>query len=613
MHSTWTPQYGHLAADRPQWAAQKPIRIALLGDFSASSGQQRLDTGAELAARKPIPVDFDTLEDALARLDVNVHLHIDGDHHTSLAITELESFHPDELYRESPLFAELLALRKALNHPSTFDKAAAKVLRWSDSAQRKASRTNRRKRALGSAVAPDAKLSDFARLVGADHDTLHAAPEQAADALIARIMAPFVVPAAKPEKAALLSAVDAALSDAMRTLLHHPDFQTTEALWRGVDWLLRRLESSHQLQVHLIDINAQEFAADLSSVDDLSDSGLYQLLVQRPSQEKNGGYTFIAGLYQFEATPPHTELLGRMAQIAQHANASFLSAMAVQDLSDPKKPAHPLVSEALQQLKALPASTHLALFGPQFMLRHPYGQRTDPISSFTFEEFSPQTGLASMLWGHPALAALCALAGNSNAIVDDLPFHHFKDAHGDTIALPCTDKLILRPQASALHQHGICALMAHKGAPALQLSSLTHVDGSPLQVTQRAPDKQRAQLSTSVGLAHSLQSSAPSKGNKPSPSSAAGRSTASDDSDDNLGLDSSDSDDFDSLFSSLDSSDDSDSLSLDTEDSSSSDDLDALLSQWSDDNSSADTDTPDDDSDDDMDADFAALLASLDA
>ena len=441
MHSTWTPNYGHLDAAQPQWAAQKPVRIALLGDFSASSAQQRLSTGAALAAHKPIPVDFDSLEDALARLDVNVQLHIDAEHHTSVAITELESFHPDELYRNSPLFAELLALKKALNHPSTFDKAAAKVLRWSDSSQRKTSRTNRRKRALGSAVAADAKLHDFARLVG-QGSAANAQPAQAADALIARIMAPFVVPAAHPDKAALIGAVDAALADAMRTLLHHPDFQTTEALWRGVDWLLRRLESNHQLQVHLIDINAQEFAADLSSSDDLSESGLYQLLVQQPAQEKNGGYTFIAGLFHLEATPPHTELLGRMATIAQHANASFLSAMAVQGLTDPKKPPHPLVSDAMQQLKALPASAHLALFGPQFMLRHPYGQRSDPISSFAFEEFTAQTGLGSMLWGHPALAALCALAGNSTTTVDDLPFHYFKDAHGDTITLPCTDKLI---------------------------------------------------------------------------------------------------------------------------------------------------------------------------
>jgi type VI secretion system protein ImpC len=113
--------------------------------------------------------------------------------------------------------------------------------------------------------------------------------------------------------------VDAGLSDAMRALLHHPDFQDLESLWRGADFVLRRLETGHQLQVHLFDISAEEFAADLSSAPDLCDSGLYKLLVDTPSRDADGGYASVAGCYQFDGTSPHAELLGRAANVASHA------------------------------------------------------------------------------------------------------------------------------------------------------------------------------------------------------------------------------------------------------------------------------------------------------
>jgi type VI secretion system protein ImpC len=56
--------------------------------------------------------------------------------------------------------------------------------------------------------------------------------------------------------------VDNALSDAMRAVLHQSEFQNLESLWRGLDLVLRRIETGPMLQVHLVDMSAEEFAAD---------------------------------------------------------------------------------------------------------------------------------------------------------------------------------------------------------------------------------------------------------------------------------------------------------------------------------------------------------------
>lgn len=601
MSHDWTPDFGTLDRTAPTWAPKRPVRIALLGDFSAGAAAGRLDTGADLARRKPLNVEFDSLEDALGRLDVQLKLPVGEKGHVDLSFADLDSFHPDQLYRELDLFTHLANLRKQLNNPSTFAKAAAQVQGWADGGARKASRTSRRSKARGAAPAIDAKLGDFARLVG-----LPSAPDDApaaaggADALIRSIVAPFIVPAASPQKDALVASVDSALSDALRAVLHHADFQTLESLWRGADFLLRRLETGPGLQVHLIDLSAEEFAADLSSSDDLAETALYKLLVENPSQDKTGGYTLLCGLYQFEATPPHAELLGRIAQIAQQANAPFVTSLSIDGLTERKRPPHELVQQALKALQSLPAASHLSLMGPRFLLRHPYGKRSDPISVFDFEEFTAQEGLRGMLWGHPALLAACAIAGPDGLAIGDLPFYHFKDAEGDTIALPTTERLLNTDAATTLRDWGISPLLAHKGAPELRLAGLDAVNGQPLGKASPVSTKPRIGVETKVGLGAQLTVTT----RQP----AAGKSSKAAASDDALA--SADAgggdDDLDALLAGL--NDDSSASSSDT--GGGDDDLDALLASLggSDDAASSDSTAADDDS---MDADLAALLASL--
>jgi type VI secretion system protein ImpC len=493
----WTPDFGSLDAAAPPWAAKRPVRIAVLGDFSAGAAAGRLETGADLARRKMIAVEFDNLEDTLARLEVKLALPIgEGGDGVEVEFGELDSFHPDSLYRELPMFKSLVDLRKRLNNTATFAKAAAEVRAMGGGEARRASRSGGRRSRSG-APAANAKLSDFARLVGysADVNT-----DASVDALLKRIVGPFVTKAPDPKRDALVATVDAALADAMRTVLHQPEFQNLEALWRGMDMLLRRVETGPSLQVLLVDMSAEEFAADLSGASDLSETGLYSMLVDKPSQDKAGGVTLILGLYQFEPTPPHAELLGRMAKIAKLAAAPFVTSINADAFSDRRNPPHPLMAQALEALRELPDATHLALLAPRFMLRHPYGKKSDPISSFAFEEFTPEEGLRGMLWGHPALLAASVLAaptGNTLS-VGDLPFHYVVDGDGDQIALPTTERLVNLATAEMLRRVGIDALMAHKGQPELRIAGLDTMSGDPLSLPGMAKPAARLSFTTSL-------------------------------------------------------------------------------------------------------------------
>ncbi|MBL0089151.1 MAG: type VI secretion system contractile sheath large subunit [Ideonella sp.] len=489
MSDDFSPDFASIGQSAPSWSAKRPLRLAILGDFSAGAARGRLDTGAALAKRKPLKVEFDTIEQAMQRLQLSLTLPLGADQApVTIELAELDAFHPDAIYSGVPLFAELAGLRKRLNNASQFAAAAAAVMAWAEGAGPSASRLARRAAARGAAPAVGSTRDDFARLTGRASTT--AKSVSAVSDLLQRVVGPFVRPAASANKDQLIAAVDAGLSDAMRAVLHHADFQSSEALWRGVDFLLRRVETSHQLQVHLLDISAEEFAADLSRVTDLADSGLYKLLVEQPSQDADGGYTYIAGCYQFDATPPHAELLGRAAAVASHAGASLLTGIHTDPFADRKEPPHRLVRQAFAALRDQPAASFLGLFGPRFLLRHPYGKRSDPISAFAFEEFSREAGLRGMLWGHPALLALTVLAQpGATLAVNDLPFHHCVDEHGDSIALPCTDRLISTNVASLLRQVGINAVMAHKGEALVRFNGLEAMNGDGLAVAGATPKK----------------------------------------------------------------------------------------------------------------------------
>lgn len=587
MDKDWTADFGELGGTPPAWAPKRPVRIAVLGDFSAGAAAGRLEIGSDLAARKAIPVEFDNLEDTLARLEPKLTLPLGSDGEgVELEFGELDAFHPDTLYRELPVFKALADLRKKLGNTATFAKAAAEVQSWAGGKRRSRAKP---KRSKGGAPAADAKLSDFARLVGGGAAVAELRVGGSVDALLRQVVGPFVEKAPDPKRDALVATVDKALSDVMRSVLHQSEFQNLESLWRGLDMLLRRIETGPSLQVHLIDISAEEFAADLSSVSDLSEAGLHSLLVDKPSQEKNGGYSLICGLFNFEATPPHAELLGRMAKIAAAAGGPFVTAIASDAFMDKKRAPHPLVLQAVNALRGLPEAGALALLSPRFMLRHPYGKRSDPISSFTFEEFTAADGLRGMLWGHPALIAASILAAPTGKTlsIGDIPFHYFTDADGDQIALPCTERLIPTDIAARLRGFGITALMAHKGQPELQLAGLDAVDGSALALQVVRSQASRISVATSAQAV-----SKPSAKAKPVKGMPADDEEADADTDLDLDADSS------------------------GDDSSGDSDLDDLLASLGDDSaeSEAEADADADDSaggDDEMDPELAALLKSL--
>ncbi len=476
--AAWRPNFGAVSAAYKDWDPSRPVRIAVLGDFGAVAGEGSVPSGQALAqAARPSAVEFDSIDRVLARLAPSLSLALGPQGSTiDIGFSAMEDFHPDALFDRLEIFRALAGLRQGLLSPTGFAAAAAKLMPG-----------------VAQAGAPpgDPNLSDFARLVGAP---ALATPGQVnpIEAWLRHVVAPYVQPATDPRRDDLVASVDASLTELMRAVLHHPQFQALESLWRGLDFLLRRIETSADLSVHLLDVPPSSFAADLLASDDLTDSGLYQLLVEQPAQRADGGYTLVLGCYQFDPTPQHVEILGRIAGIAQRAGAVFISGVqpaAFAAAPDGPDALHPAIAQAWHALRGLSAADHLALAAPRFMLRYPYGQRGDPITRFAFEEFGQEAGSRALLWGHPVWLLASVLAGPDAgqasagvaAVVDDLPFQFALDPHGDQVALPCTDWWVGADAATHLAALGLVAVVGHRGLPQVQLAPLQTLGAGPLR------------------------------------------------------------------------------------------------------------------------------------
>ena len=475
------------------------FRIAVLGDFSARANSGKLETGDALASRKPLKVDCDNLDAVLKRFGVKLRLPLGTDGAVvEVSVNSLDDLHPDQLYSNLPLFSELSGLRQRLKTPSTFAKAAKEVQGW---AGVKISRPPR-SRPRGGAIAPDGKLSDFARLLGVP--TAGSKTSTPIAELLKQAVGPYVVAAKDPRQDQLVATVDSALAATMRSVLHHPDFQYFESLWRSADLLVRRLETNERLQIVLYDLTAEELAADLSKAGSLENSGVYKLLIEQPALDANQGpLAAVIGNYLFEQTPPHAELLGRIGRIVAQSQTSFISGVGTGCLETKPADLHPLIRDAWSALAQMPEAAYLGLVIPRFMLRMPYGDRTDPIDSFDFEEFTPQAGLSGMLWGNAAVIAgllLGATFARQGAQMQpgtilslgEMPFYYYTDADGDQTALPCTERMLSSKTADLVSKHRFMPLLSIKGRPEVRLGGFGSLAGGLLSgpwkpVTKSSP------------------------------------------------------------------------------------------------------------------------------
>jgi type VI secretion system protein ImpC len=197
----------------------------------------------------------------------------------------------------------------------------------------------------------------------------------------------------------------------------------------------------------------------------------------------------IAGNYTFGPGREDAELLGRLAKVASAAGAPFIAGASprlvgcVSFAAPPEprnwKPQHADDAEAWAALRGLREVSYIGLALPRFLLRLPYGKKTDPTESFDFEEMPDAPSHDDYLWGNSAFACALLLAQSFSEYgwemrpgviseIDQLPLHVYKQ-NGDSEVKPCAEALMTEDAAERILECGVMPLASLKGRDAARL------------------------------------------------------------------------------------------------------------------------------------------------
>jgi type VI secretion system protein ImpC len=461
--------------------------MAILGDFSGQN-----TSVAENRVPTPVLVDCDNFDQIFSR--IGVMLDLPAGKECAWAIKhrfgKLEDFHPDQLLQRLEPLANLNQLRAKLLQPTSMDAAARELqeILKIDALPAESTPTN----------VTESTEEMLGRLLGkrTSEQPRTTSPADLANRLIQQIVGSNV-PNAGPQRSKLAALAEAELSARLRAILHQPDFQALEAVWRGLDFLVRNVAEGVKLA--LIDIRQGELATMLAA-EDLTKTPIYRLLLEkvRPA--------VVLGVYTFG--PEDHALLAQIASLAKAGQTAFIagasprlvgcSSFGAQPDPDDWRQGPSDDLERFGKIRRMPEAVHLGLALPRFLLRQPYGKGSDTVEAFPFEEMpAAPPEHESYLWGNPAflcghlLAEQFAAQGSEMEMdggggeVSGLPIHRFT-SDGEIQVKPCAEAWLTERAAHAILGHGVMPVLSIQGRDAVQLPTLRALSDPPMPLAMNS-------------------------------------------------------------------------------------------------------------------------------
>jgi type VI secretion system protein ImpC len=271
-------------------------------------------------------------------------------------------------------------------------------------------------------------------------------------------------------------------------IMHHADFQKLESAWRGLRFVVDRTNFRENIKLELLSVSKDQLLEDFEDAPEVVKSGLYKHAYTAEYGQFGGQPVgAMVANYDFGPGPQDIKLLQNVASTAAMAHAPFIAAAGPQFFG--------LTSwEGLPNLKDLNSifegpqyakwnsvresedARYLGLTMPRFLLRLPYGQNSNPIKAFNYEETVSHSH-EHYLWGNTAFAFATRLTDSfakyrwcpnvigpqSGGAVEDLPLHQF-EAMGDIQTKIPTEVLVSDRREFELAESGFIPLAMRKGS-----------------------------------------------------------------------------------------------------------------------------------------------------
>jgi type VI secretion system protein ImpC len=268
------------------------------------------------------------------------------------------------------------------------------------------------------------ETSDFAALLAREFkpktDHARSAVESAVQTLAQQALAntALISGDALTTIGAIIAAIDRKLSEQVNAIMHHEDFQQLESAWRGLHYLVNNTETDETLKIKVMNISKKEMAKTLKKFRGTAwdQSPVFKKIYEEEYGQFGGEpYGLLIGDYYFDHSPQDVQLLGDLAQIAAAAHAPFIASAAPtvfgmdswNELANPRdltKIFQTPEYAAWRSLRESEDSRYIGLCMPRYLARLPYGEKTQPVEEFHFEEDVEGADSSKFCWANAAYA-----------------------------------------------------------------------------------------------------------------------------------------------------------------------------------------------------------------
>jgi len=125
-----------------------------------------------------------------------------------------------------------------------------------------------------------------------------------------------------------IASIDAQISSQLDEVMHHPDFQRVESIWRGAKSLIDQTDFRQNVRIELLDISKEHLAQDFEDAPEIAQSGMY-LHTYTQEYDTPGGEPIAAAVsnYEFGRGAQDIALLRNISKVAASAHMPFLCSM----------------------------------------------------------------------------------------------------------------------------------------------------------------------------------------------------------------------------------------------------------------------------------------------
>ena len=290
----------------------------------------------------------------------------------------------------------------------------------------------------------------------------------------------------------IIAEIDRKLTDQVNLILHNAEFQKLESAWRGLHYMVNNTETDELLKIRVMNISKKELAKTLKKFKGTSwdQSPLFKKIYEEEFGQFGGEpFGCLVGDYHFDHSPPDVELLQQIAQISSASHCPFISGVSPttlqmeswSELANPRDLTKIFSTPdyaAWRSLRESDDSRYIGLAMPRFLARLPYGEKTNPVDEFVFEEDTSGADSSKYSWANSAYAMATNINRSfklygwcsrirgieSGGAVENLPVHAFPTDDGG-VDMKCPTEIAISDRREAeLAKSGFMPLIHKKNS-----------------------------------------------------------------------------------------------------------------------------------------------------